>query len=221
MQQPSVAALSDTAALTEAHNYLSEPYLWRIDSRTRKIKVMTRVIRENTLARLQTYQADENNPAALRDLARQLREALDPTLLTKDMYYINLGDAEVKTAFDTAVANDLLTTTEIEAFEEAATYPAPVPFAGKTLHDVMLWRGSLPAPVSVTRAGTWVTINVTQACERHQPRLLGKTPSGHWQRINNFRDVSAPGQYDCRVPAMWYSAQLAVDNAYGVIEAVA
>ena len=100
---------------------------------------------------------------------------------------------------------------------EAETARTVNPFAAVTLHEVKLVRGTCPA-VPVTQSGGYAVITTTAAAENHNPRLLADNPrTGKKVRINNFRNVATAGSYDALVPPEWRSAQLYVDDAYGVI----
>lgn len=103
--------------------------------------------------------------------------------------------------------------TTVSALANRASYP----FANVTLHDVLIIRNACPTK-PVTHSGGWVTITTSADTPLHNPRLLAKNPrTQQWQRINSFYGVSATGSYDCRVPPEWNGAELAVDDAYGVI----
>lgn len=91
------------------------------------------------------------------------------------------------------------------------------PFANTTLHDVLVARGEcLVKPVTVIDG--WVVITTTADCPKHNPRLLAvNSRTGKWQRINNFYGVAEAGSYEAQVPREWFGAELAVDDAYGVM----
>jgi len=96
-------------------------------------------------------------------------------------------------------------------------YDTVTPFARITLHDVLLTRGTCPT-VAVTQSGGYVVITTTADTEFHNPRLLALNPrTGALVRIESFRGVSSAGAYDARVPSEWRTADLFVDDAYGVI----
>ena len=98
-------------------------------------------------------------------------------------------------------------------------YNTVTPFSRITLHDVLLTRGTCPT-VAVTQSGGYVVITTTADTELHNPRLLAVNPrTGALVRIESFRGVSSAGAYDARVPSEWRTADLFVDDAYGVIEA--
>lgn len=103
--------------------------------------------------------------------------------------------------------------TTVSALANRVSYP----FANVTLHDVLIIRNACPTK-PVTQSGGWVTITTTADCEAHRPQLHAlNSRTGQWRRVNNFGVVSVAGVYDCRVPPEWVGAQLAVDDAYGVI----
>lgn len=99
----------------------------------------------------------------------------------------------------------------------AAVAKQQIVFAGTTLHDVKLARGTCPAvPVTVTDG--YAVITTTADTEKHNPRLLADNPrTGERVRIESFRGVSEAGSYDTKVPPEWRNASLYVDDAYGVI----
>jgi len=99
-------------------------------------------------------------------------------------------------------------------------YITVAPFSRVTLHDVLLTRGTCPT-IAVTQSGGYVVITTIAETETHSPRLLALNPRTNGiVRIDNFRGVSSAGAYDARVPSEWRTADLFVDDAYGVIEAV-
>ena len=91
------------------------------------------------------------------------------------------------------------------------------PFANVTLHDVLIARDACPRKaVSVSQG--FAVINTSADCPMHSPRLLALNPrTGSWQRINSFYNVSNAGAYEAQIPREWLGAQLAVDDAYGVM----
>ena len=98
-------------------------------------------------------------------------------------------------------------------------YDTVTPFERITLHNVLLTRGTCPT-VAVTQSGGYVVITTTAETELHNPRLLALNPrTGALVRIESFRGVSAASTYDARVTSEWRTADLFVDNAYGVIRA--
>jgi len=99
-------------------------------------------------------------------------------------------------------------------------YDTVTPFERITLHDVLLTRGTCPT-VAVTQSGGYVVITTIAETETHSPRLLALNPrTGALVRIESFRGVSSAGTYDAKEPPEWRTAELFVDNAYGVIKAV-
>jgi hypothetical protein len=98
-------------------------------------------------------------------------------------------------------------------------YDTVTPFERITLHDVLLTRGTCPT-VAVTQSGGYVVITTTDDTELHNPRLLALNPrTSAMVRIESFRGVSSAGAYDARVPSEWRTADLFVDDAYGVVGA--
>ena len=98
-------------------------------------------------------------------------------------------------------------------------YNTVAPFERTTLHDVLLTRGTCPT-VAVTQSGGYVVITTTAETETHSPRLLALNPRTNGiVQIDNFRGVSSAGAYDARVPSEWRTADLFVDDAYGVVGA--
>ena len=110
--------------------------------------------------------------------------------------------------------------TEAEAvLLKGYAYNTVAPFARITLHDVLLTRATCPN-VAVTQSGGYVVITTTADTEIHNPRLLALNPrTGALVRIESFRSVSAVSTYDARVPSEWRTADLFVDDAYGVVGA--
>lgn len=91
------------------------------------------------------------------------------------------------------------------------------PFSETTLYDVMITRGNVPVK-EVSQMNGWVTINIATDVEKHNPRLLALNErTNEIIRVNNFREVSDAGVYDCQVPKEWINSTLFVDDAYGVI----
>ena len=96
-------------------------------------------------------------------------------------------------------------------------YDTVTPFERVTLHDALLTRGTCPT-VAVTQSGGYAVIITTADTEMHNPRLLAMNPrTGSLVRIESFRGVSSTGTYDARVPSEWRTADLFVDDAYGVV----
>lgn len=91
------------------------------------------------------------------------------------------------------------------------------PFAGASLHDVLLARDVCPSK-PVTASNGHITIVTSKSCEKHNPRLMACNPrTSRWQRVNNFMGVEMAGVYDAVVPAQFAAWPLTVDDAYGVI----
>ncbi|WP_299072925.1 hypothetical protein [uncultured Paraglaciecola sp.] len=94
------------------------------------------------------------------------------------------------------------------------------PYPNTTLYDVLKVRNKCPT-VDVNHANDYVVISTTADCERHNPALYGYNPrTEQWQRIGSFSGVELAGKYDLRIAREWRTAQLKVDDAYGVVEAV-
>jgi len=110
--------------------------------------------------------------------------------------------------------------TEAEAgLLKGYAYSTVTPFERITLHDVLITRGTCPT-VAVTQSGGYAVITTTADTELHNPRLLALNPrTGAQVRIESFRGVSSAGTYDTRVPSEWRTADLFVDNVFGVIGA--
>ena len=91
------------------------------------------------------------------------------------------------------------------------------PFASATLHDVLIARDAC-ARKAVSVSQGFAVINTSADCLTHNPRLFALNPrTGLWQRINSFYNVSTAGAYEAQIPREWLGAQLAVDDAYGVM----
>jgi len=119
---------------------------------------------------------------------------------------------------DTMAGAGAITVAEAELLKGYA-YNTVTPFSRITLHDVLLTRGTCPT-VAVTQSGGYVVITTTDDTELHNPRLLALNPrTSAMVRIESFRGVSSAGAYDARVPSEWRTAELFVDNAYGVVGA--
>jgi hypothetical protein len=110
--------------------------------------------------------------------------------------------------------------TEAEAgLLKGYAYDTVTPFERITLHDVLITRGACPT-VAVTQSDGYVVITTTAETELHNPRLLALNPrTSALVRIESFRGVSSAGAYDARVPSEWRTADLFVDDAYGVVGA--
>mgnify|MGYP000156202085 FL=1 len=211
-----ITTLTDAEALALVNAY-TETKLWRIEGAERKTQVETAVVMNGTRERLQAQLVDVNTPAQLLPLIRAIDAALGQ--FYQPEFYINLNDPVVKGMFDQAAATSTLNSSETSAITEAATYVETL-FTNKTLYDVKNVRNNCPT-VGVTHANDYVVINVTADCERHNPALYGfNSRTEQWQRIGNFSAVELSGKYDLRIAREWRTAQLRVDDAYGVIEAV-
>lgn len=138
--------------------------------------------------------------------------------LVRDVF--SLGDAvdvgpgtNARTVLLSAFGNGTATRDNLVA----AVTKSVILFAGTTLHEVKLARGTCPAvPVTVTDG--YAVITTTAATETHNPRLLAdNTRTGERVRVESFRGVSAAGSYDTKVPPEWRNAALYADDAYGVM----
>ena len=110
--------------------------------------------------------------------------------------------------------------TEAEArLLKGYAYNTVTPFERVTLHEVLLARDACPT-IAVTQSGGYVVITTTAETEPHNPRLLALNPrTGALVRVESFRGVASAGTYDAKVPSEWRTADLFVDDAYGVIGA--
>jgi hypothetical protein len=98
-------------------------------------------------------------------------------------------------------------------YANTVTYP----FAGITLHDVLLSRNACPI-LPVTQRNGYVVVTTTQVCERHSPRLLALNPrTEQYERIGNFMNIAKAGAYECLVLPVHRDSLLFVDDVYGVI----
>jgi len=131
---------------------------------------------------------------------------------------IDIASSEAISLIDTTVTNGAITADEAAVLKGYA-YDTVTPFERTTLHEVLLTRGTCPT-VAVTQSGGYAVITITSDTELHNPRLIAMNPrTGTLVRIESFRGVSSAGAYDARVPSEWRSADLFVDNAYGVVGA--
>ena len=185
LEQTDIAAMSATDAVVAARAR-TEGRIWRINDAERKIAVVTRLIMENTLPRLEAVRDDTTRPTALRELARKLRETLDTRLLYEPDYFINLGNAEVSAGYAAAVQFGLLTQTELDAFNLAATH-IETPFANTTLKDVLLHRGEMVYKeiTSPVIENDYLKIEVTSEIAEFNPQLY-KMTHGTMQRFTGF-----------------------------------
>ena len=212
LDQPDIATMSATDAVVAARGR-TEGRIWRINDAERKIAVVTRLIMENTLPRLEAVRDDTTRPTELRELARKLRETLDINLLYNPEYFINLGNAEVAAGYAAAVQFGLLTTTELDAFNLAATH-IETPFANTTLKDVLLHRGEMVYKeiVNPVIENDYLKIEVTSEIAGFNPQVYKQT-HGVMQRFTGFSKTG--GVYLAFVNKN--RDTFFVDNQYGVV----
>ena len=211
------ASADHAQAVIEANDYQPMPFLWRIEGPVRKTQVETGLIINDTEARLRGIVADETGAYSetQKSIATKIIRAIEK--LYHPEFYINLSDPEVAQLFSAAHSLALLNLDEVSRITEAAMHYPQKNWGVVTLHDVLIERNACPAK-PVTQSGGWVTITTTADCPAHRPQLMAfNARTQQWQRVNNFGVVSVAGVYDCRVPNEWLSAQLAVDDPYGVI----
>lgn len=211
LDQPNIATMSPQEAAIAARAY-TVGRIWRINNEERKVQVLTRLIIENTLPRLEAARDSATNPEPLKELARQLREALDLDLLMNDLYFINLGNPEVAAGYAAAVQFGLLTASELAAFQEAATH-IETPLVRTTLKDVLLHRGEMTyAQISNESVkGGWLKLDNVTVIEGWNPQVYTMS-QGVRRRISGFQVVD--GTYLALVNS---NRMLEVDNEYGVV----
>ena len=212
LEQTDIAAMSATDAVVAARAR-TEGRIWRINDAERKIAVVTRLIMENTLPRLEAVRDDTTRPTALRELARKLRETLDTRLLYEPDYFINLGNAEVSAGYAAAVQFGLLTQTELDAFNLAATH-IETPFANTTLKDVLLHRGEMVYKeiTNPVIENDYLKIEVTNEVAEFNPQVYKQT-HGVMQRFTGFNKVN--GVYLAFINKN--RGTFFVDDEYGVV----
>jgi hypothetical protein len=156
---------------------------------------------------------------------QSLEAAPDSLLPTRVKAWFKPSEAGIDVAtpsavglIDTMAGAGAITVAEAELLKGYA-YDTVTPFERITLHDVLITRGTCPT-IAVTQSGGYVVITTTADTEIHNPRLLALNPrTGALVRIESFRGVSSLGTYDAKVPTEWRTADLFVDNAYGVVGA--
>ena len=212
LDQTSIATMSATEAVVAAKAHTTGR-IWRINDAERKIAVVTRTIMEDTLPRLEAVRDDTTKPIELRELARKLRETLDTNLLYEADYFINLGNAEVAAGYAAAVQFGLLTQTELDAFNLAATH-IETPFANIALKDVLLHRGEMVYKeiTNPVIENDYLKIEVTSEIADFTPQLYRVT-FGVMQRFTGFSKVD--GVYLAFVNKN--RGTFFVDNEYGVV----
>ena len=212
LDRTDIAVMSATDAVDAAKAHTTG-IIWRINDAERKIAVVTRTIMENTLPRLESIRDDTTKPIELRELARKLRETLDTRLLYEPDYFINLGNPEVAAGYAAAVQFGLLTQTELDAFNLAATH-IEAPFANTTLKDVLLHRGEMVYKeiVNPVIENDYLKIEVTSEIAEFNPQLY-KMTHGTMQRFTGFSKTG--GVYLAFVNKN--RGTFFVDNQYGVV----
>jgi len=212
LDRADIAVMSAQDAVTAAKAHTTGS-IWRINDAERKIAVVTRTIMENTLPRLEAVRDDTTKPIELRELARKLRETLDTNLLYEADYFINLGNAEVAAGYAAAVQFGLLTQTELDAFNLAATH-IETPFANIALKDVLLHRGEMVYKeiTNPVIENDYLKIEVTSEIADFTPQLYRVT-FGVMQRFTGFSKVD--GVYLAFVNKN--RGTFFVDNEYGVV----
>jgi len=202
----STADTDSSVALTQARAF-SEQVLKPIDER---------MMNERTVMGLIGMESGET-------FMQSLEAAPDNMLPTRVKAWFKPSEDGIDVATPSAVG--LIDTmagagaiTEAEAgLLKGYAYDTVTPFERITLHDVLLTRGACPT-LAVTQSGGYVVITTTAETETHSPRLLALNPrTGALVRIESFRGVSAAGTYDARVPPEWRTADVFVDDAYGVV----
>ena len=204
----STADTDDAVALNQARAF-SEQVLKPLEGR---------MLNERTVLGLIGMQSGET-------FMQSLEAAPDSLLPVRVKAWFKPSEAGIDVATPSAVG--LIDTmagagaiTEAEAgVLKGYAYNTVTPFERITLHDVLLTRGTCPT-VAVTQSGGYVVITTTAETETHSPRLLALNPRTNGiVQIDNFRGVSSAGAYDARVPSEWRTADLFVDDAYGVVGA--
>ena len=210
-----VPHLTPQQKVDAARDYAPLPYLWRAEGSVRKTQIETGFIINDTRKRLKSLVENQLEPSEKRALATKVLDAADK--LWYPEFYLNLADPEVALLFSASHALGVLNTDEVARITAACIYIPEKPFPNVTLHDVLITLGECPRKaVSVSQG--FAVINTTADCPMHNPRLLALNPrTGLWQRINSFYNLSTAGAYEAQIPREWFGAQLAVDDAYGVI----
>jgi len=211
------ASADHEQAVIESNDYQPMPFLWRIEGPVRKTQVETGLIINGTEARLRGIVVDETDAYSetQKSIATKIIRVIEKLYYPE--FYINLADPEVAQLFSAAHSLALLNLDEVSRITEAAMHYPQRSWGVVTLHDVLILRNACPIK-PVTHSSGWVTITTNADAPLHNPRLLARNPrTGQWQWAGNFRGVAAAGTYDVQVPSQWLNAELAVDDAYGVI----
>ena len=210
-----VPELTNVEKVQFARDYTPLPYLWRAEGSVRKTQIETGFIINDTRARLKTLIENPSEGPDKKALATKVLSAADK--LWYPEFYLNLADPEVALLFSASHALGVLNNDEVARITAACMHVPENPFPNVTLHDVLITLGECPRKaVSVSQG--FAVISTSADCPMHNPRLLALNPrTGLWQRINSFYNVSNAGAYEAQIPREWLSAQLAVDDAYGVM----
>ena len=98
-------------------------------------------------------------------------------------------------------------------FANTVTYP----LAKTELYDVLYAIGECPTK-PITHVNGWYTVTTSSDVPLHHPEIRAlNTRTGKWQRVTSLYNLSAAGTYEQRVPNEWLSAELCIENAYGVL----
>jgi len=204
----STADADSTIALGQARAF-SEQVLKPLDERMMNERtVMGLIGMESGEVFMQSLEAAPDNmiPARVKAWFKPSEAGIDVAMPSAIVLIDNMASAGAITEAEAGVL-------------KGYAYDIVTPFERITLHDVLLTRGACPT-VAVTQSGGYVVITTTDDTEMHNPRLLAMNPrTGSLVRIESFRGVSSTGTYDARVPSEWRTADLFVDDAYGVVGA--
>ena len=204
----STADADSTIALAAARAF-SEQVLKPLDDRMMNERtVMGLIGMESGEAFMQSLEAAPDNmiPARVKTWFKPSEAGIDVATPSAIVLIDNMASAGAITEAEAGVL-------------KGYAYDIVTPFERITLHDVLLTRGACPT-VAVTQSGGYVVLITTADTEMHNPRLLAMNPrTGSLVRIESFRGVSSTGTYDARVPSEWRTADLFVDDAYGVVGA--
>jgi hypothetical protein len=204
----STADADSATALVQARAF-SEQVLKPIDERMMNERtVMGLIGMESGETFMQSLEAAPDNmiPARVKAWFKPSEAGIDAAMPSAIVLIDNMASAGAITEAEAGVL-------------KGYAYITVTPFERITLHDVLLTRGTCPT-VAVTQSGGYAVIITTADTEMHNPRLLALNPrTGSLVRIESFRGVSSAGTYDARVPSEWRTADLFVDDAYGVVGA--
>ena len=204
----STADADSATALVQARAF-SEQVLKPIDERMMNERtVMGLIGMESGETFMQSLEAAPDNmiPARVKTWFKPSEAGIDVATPSAIVLIDNMASAGAITEAEAGVL-------------KGYAYDTVTPFERVTLHDALLTRGTCPT-VAVTQSGGYAVIITTADTEMHNPRLLALNPrTGSLVRIESFRGVSSTGTYDARVPSEWRTADLFVDDAYGVVGA--